>query len=122
MSTIDIDLIGIAYRAYERKDRIIALVARWIPLIQLTMANQPLVSDTITLLKEILPGVAPPSGYSVQWIQESLNKLGEHLDVDGEKGSETDAAVERFQAANGLVADGWVGVETGAMINAKANG
>ena len=117
-----IDLIGIAYRAYERKDRITALVARWTPLLQLAAANKPLLDETMALVEEIVPGLAPTSTYSVEWIQRSLNKLGYHLDVDSKYGPKTKAAVEMFQQDNGLVVDGWAGIETGSLLNARVGG
>jgi hypothetical protein len=47
----------------------------------------------------------------VKWLQTALNILGTDppLDVDGEYGSLTKAAVTQFQETHGLVADGWAG-------------
>lgn len=45
-------------------------------------------------------------------IQEALNSLGEVLDVDGDYGRLTIAAVRRFQLNNGLAVDGIVGPVT----------
>ena len=52
---------------------------------------------------------------SVKWVQTVLNVLhvvDPALDVDGEYGPLTTAAVKKFQQANGLVVDGWAGDET----------
>jgi peptidoglycan hydrolase-like protein with peptidoglycan-binding domain len=115
-----IDLIGIAYRAYQRKDRILALIPRWQALISVAVANKALYDETLALAKEIVPGIAAPSStYSVQWVQESLNKIGYHLDVDGKYGPATKSAIEMFQQDNGLVVDGWAGIETCAALLAK---
>jgi hypothetical protein len=62
------------------------------------------------------------AGYSLTWLQESLNKLGytPKLDVDGIKGEKTDKAVEWFQKTFGkpyeLEVDGWAGTLTCAAI------
>jgi murein L,D-transpeptidase YcbB/YkuD len=47
----------------------------------------------------------------VKWLQTALNLLGANppLDVDGEYGPNTRAAVQQFQATHQLVADGWAG-------------
>ena len=52
---------------------------------------------------------------SVKWVQTALNVLhvvDPALDVDGEYGPLTTAAVKKFQQANGLVVDGWAGDAT----------
>src|SRR5262245_26110563 len=54
---------------------------------------------------------------SMSWLQESLNKLMDaKLVVDGAYGPLTNAAVNAFQKSRGLVADGWAGPETVALI------
>jgi peptidoglycan hydrolase-like protein with peptidoglycan-binding domain len=60
---------------------------------------------------------ATQSDFSMRWLQESLNKLNNAgLDVDGEYGENTRAAIMAFQRSNGLEVDGWAGVETSAKI------
>jgi peptidoglycan hydrolase-like protein with peptidoglycan-binding domain len=52
---------------------------------------------------------------TVRWVQTALNALHvatPPLDVDGEYGPLTTAAVKSFQQANGLVVDGWAGDKT----------
>ena len=56
---------------------------------------------------------------SVDWLQESLNKLGTSpvLAVDGDYGEQTKAAVAEYQEEHPpLVIDGWAGVATQASI------
>jgi len=63
------------------------------------------------------PGAAAdpeaPHG-SIAWIQAKLNEKGANpkLDVDGDLGPATIAAIKAFQMKNGLVADGIVGPKT----------
>jgi murein L,D-transpeptidase YcbB/YkuD len=47
----------------------------------------------------------------VKWVQTALNVLGATppLDVDGEYGPLTTAAVQQFQKSKGLEVDGWAG-------------
>jgi peptidoglycan hydrolase-like protein with peptidoglycan-binding domain len=55
-------------------------------------------------------------GDLVVWIQEHLLTAGEPDVVDGRFGASTQAAVEAFQAAHGLLVDGMVGPETWAAL------
>jgi peptidoglycan hydrolase-like protein with peptidoglycan-binding domain len=56
----------------------------------------------------------------VKWLQTALNLIGTQppLDVDGEYGPLTAAAVKQFQETHGLVADGWAGDVTHAALQA----
>lgn len=57
------------------------------------------------------------TGTEVKWVQTRLNSIhGYGLSVDGQFGSETKSAVERFQAACELGVDGVVGKETNAAL------
>ena len=53
-------------------------------------------------------------------LQQALVTIGAapSLKVDGKYGTGTEAAVTAFQKSNGLTADGVVGQETAAAINA----
>lgn len=85
----------------------------------------------MSVAEKALPGVMreltkeATAGYSLTWLQESLNKLGyaPKLNVDGIKGPATDKAVEWFQRtlgkAHGLEVDGWAGIQTCAAIFAE---
>ncbi len=76
--------------------------------------------EAIALFAEALPEVARewgkphimPVAGDVTWVQETLNKLGYKVKVDGKYGEETQEAVEKFQKKHGLVADGWAGMIT----------
>lgn len=52
------------------------------------------------------------SGSEVKELQESLNKAGYNLVVDGKFGTKTQNAVKSYQQKNGLTVDGIVGVNT----------
>lgn len=68
------------------------------------------------LIKNAGAGAAAPA-MSVNWLQESLNKLVDaKLTVDGKYGDATHDAVRKFQTAHGLTVDGWAGIETQAAI------
>jgi peptidoglycan hydrolase-like protein with peptidoglycan-binding domain len=56
----------------------------------------------------------------VKWLQTALNLIGTQppLDVDGEYGPLTAAAVKQFQETHGLVADGWAGDVTHVALQA----
>jgi peptidoglycan hydrolase-like protein with peptidoglycan-binding domain len=77
------------------------------------------------LFPEIDDKLAPAAAAStmfdpvrVKWLQTALNVIGTEpaLDVDGEYGPLTTAAVKRFQETHGLVADGWAGDVTHAAL------
>ncbi|MBL8601388.1 MAG: peptidoglycan-binding protein [Myxococcales bacterium] len=51
-------------------------------------------------------------GRAVRALQEALNEAGYSLDVDGDFGDGTDAAVRDFQSSNELDVDGVVGPDT----------
>ena len=55
---------------------------------------------------------------SVTWLQQQLNAIGNHLDVDGDAGPSTRAAVAAFQLKSGLTVDGIAGPVTRAALKA----
>jgi peptidoglycan hydrolase-like protein with peptidoglycan-binding domain len=63
---------------------------------------------------------AGDTGPEVETLQKALVTIGAapSLKVDGKYGPSTTAAVTAFQQSNGLTADGVVGKETAAAINA----
>ena len=65
---------------------------------------------------------APLDLTTVAGVQRALNALGAHVDVDGDLGPETKAAVEAFQTKAGLVADGGPGPITQAALSKALSG
>ena len=55
--------------------------------------------------------------YDVAWVQQTLNKQGASLKVDGIMGEHTVGAVKKFQKDHGLEPDGWIGVLTTAKLD-----
>lgn len=85
------------------------------------MANRNQFGGLLENIRGELPKPAEPtpapSGYSVEWLQESLNEVNDAgLEVDGDYGPATKAAVTEFQDTRGLKADGWAGIQTCAQI------
>lgn len=118
---IDIaSLSGIAFRAIARKDRLAAAWEKTRPYLDLIRGNKALWDEWMTLSDEILPGTAGPvGGYSIAWVQNSLNALGAHVEVDGKMGPTTVAAVKKFQQDNGLTVDGMPGIITCSFLNER---
>ena len=106
------NIIGLAMTMLKHRDSIAKIVA--------------VLPDLKTIFDELTPDDRPapqpsPSEYpvgSMSWLQDSLNKLGAEpeLDIDGEYGPATNAAVRKYQEAHGLVSDGWAGSETVSSI------
>jgi murein L,D-transpeptidase YcbB/YkuD len=115
---------ALAYRIFENRDEIEYLAGRLKPYKDMLAKDAPdLLPRMQTLFHKMFPEAAMvPARYDIRWIQESLNKLGEHLHVDGINGDATKAAVERFQAQHGLEADGWVGFQTGSVLETLTRG
>jgi murein L,D-transpeptidase YcbB/YkuD len=84
------------------------------PVLQEIRQSLPaLVTQYNRVYDELYPGqVVQQSLPDMPWLQTSLDKLGYHLQVDGEYGDHTKAAVTRFQTNHGLTVDGWAGIET----------
>ena len=64
----------------------------------------------------------PLHGPAVLALQQQLAALGYNLDADGIFGSDTDAAVKRFQRDHHLEVDGIVGPATQAILDASPRG
>lgn len=72
-------------------------------------------SVTETKLEPLPPGPSKPTVYE---IQTALKKAGFYTGaIDGKIGPLTSKAIEEFQKANGLKADGKVGPKTWAVLN-----
>ena len=95
-------MLGIALRLWRHRNEAIALVREAQRLAGIIMGPE---------------SGAPTHAFDVKWVQSSLNKLtGAKLDVDGEYGEATRAAVEKYQKSKKLEADGWVGILTLAAL------
>lgn len=62
------------------------------------------------------------SGSGVSELQKLLNQNGANLTVDGQYGSQTEAAVRAYQKANGLSVDGIAGSQTLGKLNGTSSG
>ena len=115
--------IGYVVRAAQHEAEIRDLYSRLMDLEPAFKEMSAIYARGKALLSEIVPGLIPVEHFNVEFIQQTLNaKAGEHLTVDGEYGTATRAAVKRFQTANGLVPDGWVGLKTmGALFQLNQN-
>lgn len=113
------DVIGIGLRIVANRDKIAAVWEDLVPIIKGVRTQYPKITD---LIDDIAPGVTTPEpepdGFSVEWLQESLNTLGADpkLEVDGDYGELTRDAVTEYQQAHSLEVDGWAGVSTQASI------
>jgi hypothetical protein len=84
---------------------------------QWTALSRPVGSLTGYVPNETMPDVGQgASGDMVVWAQEHLNTAGEPITVSGEFGYHTLLAVQAFQTAHGLTADGVIGPETWAAL------
>jgi peptidoglycan hydrolase-like protein with peptidoglycan-binding domain len=59
---------------------------------------------------------------AVRAVQTLLNRHGQAVEVDGEFGEQTEAAVRSFQRAKGLAVDGIVGDQTWTALAAASTG
>lgn len=104
-------------------------------LIALLLQNPQLLATILPLLGEIgkaaFPNVDPKKAAGAgsalfdsehtKWVQTALNLLNKtpiKIDIDGVYGEQTKAAVNAFQTAHGLVADGWSGPKTNDALRA----
>ncbi len=96
-----------------------------IPTIMALFAKAPqflAMFDAIAaLIKSLLPATAQATKpLDVAWLQGVLKAAGfDPGAIDGQFGPVTQAAVKLYQAARGLVADGWPGVATTAKLLAE---
>ncbi len=60
------------------------------------------------------------SGSDVKKLQQALNEKGYSLQVDGQFGTKTQAAVKDYQKKNGLQVDGIVGTKTWGSLTSKS--
>ncbi|MEY9234064.1 murein L,D-transpeptidase YcbB/YkuD [Bradyrhizobium japonicum] len=130
METLLIQLLPIIFRAINVAPQVQEAIRIGTPIVKAVEENA---GDLVPILKEIgkqkFPGIderfAPAAAAStmfdpirIKWLQTALNALGANppLDVDGEYGPMTQAAVLQFQKAHQLVSDGWAGDATHAAL------
>ena len=111
--------VSFAFKLFANRDKFLELYEQVKPIIRESQQKLPRVNE---LLKEIDPELAqdqplaagqPDSSFTVEWMQESLNKLSDaDLKVDGDYGEMTRAAVRKFQEEHDLDPDGWAGIQT----------
>ena len=95
-------MLGIGLRLWRHRNEAIALVREAQRLAALVMGPS---------------GGEPAHAFDVKWVQSSLNQLRHaKLDLDGDYGEKTRAAVKLYQQDKGLEPDGWVGVMTLAAL------
>lgn len=95
-------------------------------LVTLALKHQDEIAKIISIAAPVIKGFSEaatqqsqPQSLDVRWLQISLNKLVEAgLNVDGDYGPTTRAAVKKFQSLfmPGEAVDGWAGVKTTAAI------
>jgi lysozyme family protein len=117
------DLTGLVFRLFQNRAEIERI---WADIRSLGDKVAPGVlpggAGPVVSQSAVAAAAGSPPDFSMLWLQQSLNKLNNAgLDVDGEYGENTRAAIMAFQSKNGLVADGWAGVETSAKIYSLLN-
>jgi peptidoglycan hydrolase-like protein with peptidoglycan-binding domain len=91
-------MIGIGLRLWRHRDQAVQLVRQAQELAAIIMGPA---------------GAQPQHAFDVKWVQQSLNVLrNAKLDVDGDYGDKTKAAIKKYQQDKQLEPDGWVGVIT----------
>ena len=113
--------ISFAFKLISNREKVVELWNQLKPIIQESQDRLPQVN---ALLNEIDPSLLegrtptaqtdqPDTSFTVEWMQESLNKLDDaDLTVDGDYGEKTREAVRAFQENRGLEPDGWAGIKT----------
>jgi cellobiose-specific phosphotransferase system component IIB len=112
--------VEVAFKLFANREKIFGMFERIKPLIPQITKIAPQAAE---LIQEINPELLsqPQTKFSVEWMQESLNKLTDDVDlvVDGDYGELTRAAVKKFQEQNNLTPDGWAGMQTCVEIYQK---
>jgi len=112
-------ILGIVMTLLGKRDELTKIVVEAIALFNKIRALVPELDNVVGSLPGTGTGnTTTGTPYTINWLQESLNKLtNAGLVVDGSYGSATRDAVKKFQAAHPpLVADGWAGIMTQAAI------
>jgi Putative peptidoglycan binding domain len=117
------DMIPIVYRVLQHRDEIMEIKARLEPYIVMLKADKDLFNKIVNLANKIMQGDVAPEAPSMEWIQSKLNVWGAAtqpgwvpLKVDGKLGARTQQAIEQFQTAMSLKADGNFGARSYAAM------
>lgn len=118
------NMITIGLRLISNRGEIERLIPKILEIENSIKQAMNTVGEVHDLAAKIAPELIAPRPsrmeepkYDVKWLQTSLNRLiNAGLDVDGQYGALTKAAVENFQKQNGLTVDGWAGALTEAKI------
>lgn len=125
------DILGDISKLLSNKDkiaRVLQLLEIWWlrakPDIEMMRAEWPelfettrdLVAVFLPQMQQWLAKIQPLATFNIKWLQESLIKLGWKVDVDSDYGPATIQAVKEFQTKNGIVVDGWCGLQTTSKI------
>lgn len=106
------NFLPIIFKLIARRDDILAIWKAIQPLM-------PLIQELLNGIKPDLEAPATPISFDMRWVQETLNLLGETLEINGELDAATEAAVRKFQKAHGLTVDGDPGAVTRAWLHAE---
>jgi hypothetical protein len=88
-----------------------------------TLPSTATITTTLTVQVPTQPMHLGDTGPQVKLLQAALKSLGFYAGaVDGSFGPATQSAVEQFQSANGLTADGVVGQQTLTKLKQQVNG
>ena len=112
-------IVSIAMALISNRDKIVEIIQEatslWAKVRAIIEKSAP----------DLIPGTAPlpidvqpdAGGFSMEWVQESLNKLQDAgLEVDGDYGPATAQAIKEFQTEYGITPDGWAGPVTTAKL------
>lgn len=116
-------MVSLAYLAVVHRGEIEALITKlepyWPmvePIIAKVQNDWPHIAPLVSSLKQaFLP--TEERRYDVTWLQQSLNKVGAHLFIDGQMGDATHAAIRWYQSTRHLTVDGWAGTVTCATLD-----
>jgi peptidoglycan hydrolase-like protein with peptidoglycan-binding domain len=125
MATIPLGtFMQIGFRLLQNREEIGKTWGQLEPIIRQAIAAAPQLKELAQkLAPEMLQGTMTASAgeptYDVRWVQSGLNQvMNAGLEVDGDMGPVTGEAIKKFQAANNLVVDGWMGTATAAALDA----
>jgi hypothetical protein len=129
------DIIGIGFRVISHRDEIMQVWDKVVPMIRgasniapevkalINKVAPDMLSERTAPASSLVRGAAAPGApqnFSIAWLQQALNTIDDAgLEVDGEYGELTRAAVVAFQQRHSLEADGWAGAGTSAAILAE---